>query len=227
MDMHYIQLNILKELVKNKESVFSKLNTEGLSNDQFNFHLKQLIKDKLVEKKDKIYSLTKAGLEFAGRIDVSTGNIIKQPKIGISLGVFRNNDTEVLLLKRKREQSLHKYTWLDRKWRFGKTSKQEIETLLLEEAGLSCSKFDFSGVAHIIRSDENTVEIDTVMHYFKVVDPKGELKLESRDGFNSWFSIDEAKKIDSDFKIASFDERLAAFIENKIIFQEYLNSEKV
>lgn len=222
MQRHYIQQNILCELLKLRSATFTQLNILHITNDHFNFHLQQLVKEQLIHKEGKKYKLTPKGMEIAGRIDISSANLIHQPKISITLGVFRNNDTEVLVLKRTRSQSYGQYAWLDRKWRVGKSIKEEIDTLLEEEAGLSTDNYLFSGATHVIRKESNNFEIDAVLLNFKVNDPIGELKPISKDGENSWFGINEIKAIDEKEKLIGFNERLDAYLENKIILQEFI-----
>lgn len=222
MQRHYIQQNILRELLKLRSATFTQLNILHITNDHFNFHLQQLVKENLISKEGNKYSLTPQGMELAGRIDVNSANLIHQPKISITLGVFRNNDTEVLVLKRLRSQSYGQYAWLDRKWRVGRSIKEEIYTLLEEESGLYTDNYLFSGATHVIRKENNNLEIDAVLLNFKVTDPTGELKSLSKDGENSWFKINEIKAIDEEEKLIGFNERLDGYLENKIILQEFI-----
>jgi predicted transcriptional regulator len=222
MQRHYIQQNILKVLLKNEQASFTEMNTQDISNDHFNFHLKQLLKEVLIEKSESKYKLTPKGLEEAGRIDIESSNLISQPKISITLGVFRNNDSEVLVLERTRAQSLGQYAWLDRKWRMGNSIKQEVDSLLKQEANLQSDNYIFSGATHVMKKTNGKIEIDVVLLNFKISDPKGELLTESKDGINQWFKISEIKKVESTSKVVGFNERLDAYLENKIILQEFI-----
>lgn len=226
MQRHYIQQNILGKLIKSSESSFTELNVKNLTNDHFNFHIKQLLKEGLIEKKSSKYKLTDKGMELAGRLDIDSADLIQQPKVSITLGVFRNDDKEVLILRRNRSQSFGQYAWLDRKWRLGKSIKDEIDSLLLEEAGLVTSEFIFMGATHVIRKKGKILEIDAVLLNFKISNPIGELKVSSKDGENGWFSVSDIRKADSELKLVGFNERLDAYIESRVLLQEFISEEK-
>jgi hypothetical protein len=223
MQRHYIQQNILKKLLKSSESTFTELNITDLTSDHLNFHIKQLLREGLIDKTESGYKLTSLGMEAAGRIDINSGNTIQQPKISISLGVFKNSDKEVLVLKRNRAQSLGQYAWLDKKWRIASNIENEIKLLLDEEAGLKCSNFTFAGATHVIRRDQKSLEIDAVLLNFKIVDPTGDLKRFSKDGENMWFDINKIKKVNDKEKLIGFNERLDAYLANQIILQEFIS----
>lgn len=221
-ERHYIQQIILANLAKMHSATFTELNTEIIPSDQFTFHIKKLIGEQLLEKQDQKYVLTTKGLEAAGRLNIS-GQSIPQPKVSISLGIFRNNDAEVLIMKRKRAPTSQKYVWIDRKWHFGQSIKEEIDSLLSEETGLSTDAFVFNGATHVIRKDNDIVEIDVVILNFKISNPHGELKVISKDGENMWMNVEDVLKLKDDEKLVGFNERLESFIENKIILQEFIN----
>lgn len=44
-ELHESQARILRELLFNNGTNFAALNTEGLSNDHFTFHLKKLVRE--------------------------------------------------------------------------------------------------------------------------------------------------------------------------------------
>ena len=75
----------------------------GMENDLYNYHLKQLIKKGLVEKREGIYSLTTDGKVFSHRVD-SAGRAKEFIKCALLLGLFefRENETRALAQQRKR-----------------------------------------------------------------------------------------------------------------------------
>src|SRR5687768_2225693 len=92
-EIHPIQAEILKELLFNPELTFSKLNKNKITNDQFNFHVKKLIHDGLLEKtEDKIYKLTLVGKEFANRFDTDKKEIEKQAKVSVKMVITREKN---------------------------------------------------------------------------------------------------------------------------------------
>jgi predicted transcriptional regulator len=94
-ELHPIQLNILKNLLFSKSSSYSQGKPDPeMENNQYQFHLEQLIKDGLIEKNVKSYCLTTKGKEFAGRINTDQVKITKQAKISVNVGCVRNNAGE-------------------------------------------------------------------------------------------------------------------------------------
>ena len=221
---HYIQLEILKQLLFKPKARFSDLNTTGITNDHFTFHLKQLLKQKLIVKDDQEYSLTDKGMEIAGRLDSKSGQLFKQPKTGVTLGVFRDvNDTlEVLVTKRKKDQSISRIAWIDRKLRLGESLHEAASKCLLEETGLQTNNFEFAGVTRVIRKKEEIIEIDVIAVCLKVINPEGELIEETDVGINSWVKYNELMKMKN--KLEGFNKRLEAYKNNEIILHEIISN---
>ena len=223
MDRHFIQLEILNELQKAQYLKFKKLNQKEYPSDKFNFHLQKLYKEGLLTKnKNKEYSLTSKGLELSGRLDILNSQYIQQPKISLSVGIFRKEDSEVLVLKRKREPSVNKYAWFDRKFRLGSNIHQELNLLLKEETGLRPNSYNFSGITHIIRQGSG-LEIDVILLNYKVKSVNGKLRSMGKDGLNKWMHVEKALAIPENQKIIGFNERLNAYINNRIITQEFIS----
>lgn len=118
---HHAQLTILRELLFHPEAHFGELNKTGLTNDHFTFHLKRLIDKGLIEKTDEVYKLTPMGLEIAGRLDVKNLEFIKQPKVGVSICVTRNNGRELLLGRRRKDPNRGQCGFYAQKVRFGES----------------------------------------------------------------------------------------------------------
>ena len=108
-EIHPIQGTILKALVLQPGMTFSEMNTEGVSSDQFTFHVKQLMKTGLVIKQDDgSYDLTTVGKEAANRLDIDSGaevQVERQAKIGVLVVPVREKDgkTEYLVQKRLKQ----------------------------------------------------------------------------------------------------------------------------
>ena len=64
LKIHEFQISILRELLFKPKARFSDLKKVDITNDHFTFHIKQLIKEGLVFKTNKRYSLTDEGKEF-------------------------------------------------------------------------------------------------------------------------------------------------------------------
>lgn len=223
MERHFIQQQILNTLQKVRSGKFGEINEFDHSSDQFNFHLKKLLGEGLISKSiEGEYSLTGSGLEAAGRLDFTNSMLIEQPKIGISVGIFRNNDTEMLVLKRTREPSFGQIAWFDRKMRTNSSIENEIQMLLKEETGLSSDNYKFNGLAHIIRKTDSKLEIDIVSLNYKIQDPTGELIENPKDGEIYWEKVDTIKNLPEKDKITAFNERIEAYLKEEIVVHEFI-----
>lgn len=89
---HPIQLQILKKLLFVKSVKFTDLKPDkDIENNQFDFHLDQLIRFEYIEKLGKEYSLTSVGKEFANRMDTDKTTINIQAKISAVVAPVRIN----------------------------------------------------------------------------------------------------------------------------------------
>ncbi len=96
--MHWIQYHILDQLINNKTRRFAELKPNGVESNLFQWHLKHLIKQDLVEKLPgkQGYRLSPKGLYFADRLSSTLKTARVQPKI-ITIVVLCNHKGEFLL----------------------------------------------------------------------------------------------------------------------------------
>src|SRR5918996_1637704 len=101
--MHYIQQKILHGLTHVDSARFSALRPSEIASNHFIYHLKQLIRDRLVLKnQDGSYSLTPAGKAYVDKVSFDGFRPRSQPKI-VNLIACQNRKGEYLLYKRKHQ----------------------------------------------------------------------------------------------------------------------------
>ena len=100
--MHIIQTKIFEKLVFNERLRFSELRPARVESNLFVYHLKQLIKDGLIEKQDRYYTMTPQGMAYTDRISYKTMKERKQPKIITMLDI--TNDCGETVLYRRQHQ---------------------------------------------------------------------------------------------------------------------------
>ena len=132
---HEVQLEILRELLFKRNARFAQLNTHGLDNNHFNFHLKRLVELGLVEKDDQVYKLTPAGMELAGRMDVAAMEIVRQPKLGVC--VYVENEGKILLGKRLKDPGQGIVNFYTRKIRYGEPIFETAKACLFRKIVLN------------------------------------------------------------------------------------------
>jgi 8-oxo-dGTP pyrophosphatase MutT (NUDIX family) len=190
---HYLQMQILRELIFTPEASFSELNTMGLSSDQFNYHLSELVKDGMISKLNKRYTLTAKGKEYANRMDTENAAIEKQPKVAIMvLGKKRQAGKILYLIQQRLKHPYYGYLgFITGKVRFGDTIINTARREYQEETGLHSGKFELRFILHEhVYSEKGELLEDKIFHVFLATSLKGELK-DVKEGKNKWMERSE------------------------------------
>lgn len=113
----------------------------GLTSDNFKFHLRKLIKLRLVDKNDDgLYELTAEGKEFANRFDYENRSPIHQPKLTTATFVWRlnldTNEIEYLFHQRLRQPFYGYWGVIGEPVRWGETFENAAMRGLLKQTGL-------------------------------------------------------------------------------------------
>lgn len=134
--MHLIQSKILSRLYSEKETTFSNLKPDTVANNIFDYHLKQLLKQKLVEKdKNGKYSLSANGLNYVDGLSGKYNQEFKQAKIISIIEINLPDETE-LLYRRKHQPYLGMVGLLSGKVHYGEDIKSAAARELKEKSGL-------------------------------------------------------------------------------------------
>lgn len=115
---HHIQKDIIERLAKASELRFSELKSDDLESNAFMYHLKQLIKQDLIEKSATGYRLSDSGLMYIDSFSFHTHKLRKQPKV-ISILAIKRHDGKYLLAKRKYQPYIGQYMFVSGKQHFG------------------------------------------------------------------------------------------------------------
>ena len=195
-DLHQVQASILRELLFHNGTNFASLNKLDLTNDHFTFHLQRLIKEGIVEKKDKLYFLTQKGKTFASRLDID-GLIIEKmgsPSITVTAKRLINNKVHYLVQQRLKEPFYGYFGFINGKIRFGEFSQETAERELFEETGLE-GKPSILSVTHKLRGpSRDNIKLDHFFFLYLVANPKGELK-NTKEGKNYWKTMAQLRKL--------------------------------
>jgi ADP-ribose pyrophosphatase YjhB (NUDIX family) len=221
--LHEIQYNILNKLALVESARFNELLFEDLESEHMNYHLKQLIKLKYVEKNDLQYSLTIIGKNFVGTLDEVELKVEKQPKISVLLAIYRKNkktgEIENLVGKRLKHPYFGKVGRLTGKVRFGEKIEEAAQRELLEETGLKANSIKLVDVYHKIAktSQQETVQ-SSVFFIFEMTDLTGEFIKKTQFQENIWVN-----KSDYENKALNFYSGMKLYTpksEDKIKFKE-------
>lgn len=206
LKIHDFQISILRELLFKPEARFRDLKKVNITNDHFTFHLKHLVKEGLVSKKNGRYSLSDEGKEFANRMDTDALKLERQAKVGVALHAVRTKGgkTEYLVHRRLKEPFYGWYGSHSGKIRWGEKPLDTAKREFLEETGLT-GDFKLKGIVHShdFHKDGRLLE-DKFLWVFRVDNTKGKLKERVPEGENIW--MDEKKYRSLKNVFATFDE---------------------
>lgn len=187
--IHNIQIRILRELLYLPNARFSELNDLNMSNDHFSYHIRTLIQEEYVLKKEGRYFLTKKGKEFANRMDTQKLVIEKQGKVAVFIiATMKKGKTKYLLIQTRQKEPFFGFNgFVTGKVRFGETLIEAARREFLEETGLSADfKYIYLHHEHVYSKEGELLEdkFFNVIHAYNI---KGKLK-NTRDGKNEWMT---------------------------------------
>jgi 8-oxo-dGTP pyrophosphatase MutT (NUDIX family) len=190
--LHFLQMQILKKLLFSKGLTFTELKTDGIENNQHNFHLTKLVDLGLVVKSKNSYQLTPKGKEFANTMDTDSQVKVKQAKLSVLCCCFRKNGKEVLIYTRKKHPFYDYQGFFSGKINYGETVIETANREMFEETGLN-GKPEIKGLRHFkVYSEENRLLEDKFMFYVRFDDPKGELT-PNEEGEYNWVLTEDIK----------------------------------
>jgi ADP-ribose pyrophosphatase YjhB (NUDIX family) len=164
--MHHIQKHILRTLMYTKWARFRDMRPPRVDSNAYSYHLKALQKEGYVERGEKGYCLTPAGLFYVDRVSMTNLEPRQQPKI-ITMTVLKNTKGNVLLYSKLRQPFIG--SWV---LPFGKVhltnesldmaAKRELE----EKAGATISSVHHVGDCYIHATIKSQLVSSVLAHIF-------------------------------------------------------------
>lgn len=207
--MHHIQKKILESLAFAESLHYSQMRPKRVESNQFAYHLKQLIKDGLVEKKGSDYTLSPLGMAFVDKISFETFEARIQPKI-VTLLDITTPDGETALLKRKHQPFYGKILFPTGKVHLGEKMLEAAQREAKEKLGLENLDLKYRGNT-VVGVSQDGVPISQVLTYVFQATIKKEPLREDRPWFDCfWANAEEQPK----------EEFLAGFFEIKKLLEQ-------
>ncbi len=190
--LHEIQLGILKRLLFADELRYTDLKPDPeIENNQFDFHLKELIKVGYIQKGERYYSLTSVGKEYSNRMDTDKVVIAQQAKISAWLCCRRKRKQgyQYLIYTRLKQPFYNCQGFPSGKVKYGEHVINAAKRELKEETGLT-GQPQIVTIKHFVVFDKKSNELleDKFMFLCLFENPKGQL-ITNNEGKYEW--VDE------------------------------------
>lgn len=183
--MHWIQNHILQQLILSPDRRYADLKPANIEGNLFMYHLRRLLKEKLVHKRaDGRYELTASGQVYADRLSLKTFKPRLQPRI-VSLVACQNAQGQWLLFRRKRQPLIGQVGFPYGKLHQGESVLQAAERELKEKTGLTGS-LQHRGDGYITIGEGGNIVSQIMFHLFYVKNPGGKLRASSKTGQAFW-----------------------------------------
>lgn len=198
---HEAQMKILRHLLLRPGAGFAELQKQtDLTSDHANFHIKKLVEVGYLMKQDDLYTLTRAGKEYANRMDTDDNIIEKQPKLSVAL-IIEDGDGKFLAQQRLKQPYYGFWGRPTGKIRWGETMVQAAERELMEETGLTAD-LTVAGFYHKMDYDKESGDLleDKVFVLIHGTNPRGELIVDDEGHHNEWLSNDQMAQKDKVFQ---------------------------
>lgn len=197
--MHSAQVAILHVLLFRPSATFAELQKESkLTSDHFNFHLKQMIEQRLVHKGQDGYTLTTAGKEYANRFDTDERIVERQPKVAVLLVI---EESGKWLCQQRLKQPFYGFWGRPTgKIRYGETILEAAARELMEETGLTAD-LRCTGVYHKMDYATEGGELLEDKIFFAIYgkNVQGDFIEEFEGGRNAWLTLEEIKNLENAF----------------------------
>lgn len=147
---HHIQRHVLQLLIDNRVQRYAQLRPANVEANQFVYHLKQLMREDLVQKRgSEGYELTEKGRVYADKFDPSTFAVPweVQPRSVLFLAVHAD-DKGWLLIRRSKQPTIGKIGFISCNPAIGSTITDAAESYLLEQFSMT-AQFSYAASGSI------------------------------------------------------------------------------
>lgn len=202
--MHHIQKKIIESLTLAPTRRYSEMRPPRIESNQFAYHLKQLIKNDMVEKNGDEYELTANGLSYVDKISLETFTTRRQPKI-ITLLDITEAGGETVLLKREHQPYYGKILFPTGKMHMHETMIEAAQRECREKLGFENVPLEHRGVVMVGGTRKGVLISQVLAHVFHADIKKQPIKSKHKGSTSFWGRPEDYPK----------DEYLAGFFEIK------------
>lgn len=154
--------------------------------DHFNYHIKALLQNELIEKDiEGYYSLTTKGKQFSSNTDIFNLKIEKQSRIHLTPAAIKkdNGVMKYLIHKRKKHPYFGWQGFPSGKAKWGNTYETEVIRELEEETGVT-GKPTLKIIKHFLVTQKDTKELleDKLFLFYRIDETSDTLQVDTLEG---------------------------------------------
>lgn len=184
-DEHHLQRKILHALVLQEKARFADIRPEGVDSNIFTYHLKQLIREKLVTKDEQgFYELTSLGRVAGINVTLSKKEMLEQAHSVLLMALKTKEGW--LLRRRLAHPMFRKVGFVHAEPIASEPAIKTATDTFKERTGLTAEfKPSGSGYVRLFKGDC----LESFVHYelYCASEYTGELIVQTRNGENAWF----------------------------------------
>jgi ADP-ribose pyrophosphatase YjhB (NUDIX family) len=212
-----IRKQILGKFMYNKSMKYNEIR-ESVKSSKFNYHLKSLVEEGIVEQHKDKYNLTPKGVQLISALDGQKIEENRRPLVCVFVMAQKNG--KILVNERKKQPFLGYVGIPGGKLDWGKRVPEQAAQELMEETGLSAKKLELKLITNYrtLDKDKNELTHHVIGFFYLATGIKGTLKEDDREGRNFFTTPKQAKKLK---RYPDFDFFVKTLLESKtLVFKE-------
>ena len=192
-----IKKHILKKFMYNGSLRFNEILDKAYPSNKFNYHLKLLIDEKIITKKNDKYSLTSKGTQVISSMDGVQIEEKRKPITCVFILGYDEQKNKLVLNQRKKQPFLNFIGLPGGKIEYGHSLPEQAREEFLEETGLDAEKFELKLITNYRTIDEETQELThhVIGFFYLATGLKGKLIQKTREGENMFVTLKETKNM--------------------------------
>jgi ADP-ribose pyrophosphatase YjhB (NUDIX family) len=187
--MHRLQQQIIYRLSLESPLRYARLKPAEVEGNHFMYHLRKLLGEGLVAKREGVYELTPAGMLYVDKLSLKTLEPRIQPKI-VTLIACQNEAGEWLLYRRRRQPFTGLIGFPYGKIHLGERIAEAAERELEEKTGLQAELTHVGDFYSTVFQGGELIS-QQLSHMFVGERPQGELREESNIGECFWATVED------------------------------------
>lgn len=189
-----VKREILRKFIYNEKLKYNEIWDKKIcSSSHFDYYLKQLLIEKLIEKEEEFYILSNKGLNLISALDGQS--IVNNKKPIVCSFVIGYKDDKVLLNIRAKQPFMKYLNIPGGKIELGISAKEQAIEEYVDETGLNPTNLKLICISEKISTDIDTKEVvhHIIGYTYIASEFTGELLNETREGENFWIEFNEIK----------------------------------